>query len=122
MQRVSHARLLSEEFFVSQMLAYSDVAVFPAKIHNLVQKRIITLLKLPFEADLSGLHADLKVAVAFEKLIETQLFTGVFLEDIPILNDINQFVFTLKVSQAQNKNHLSPQSRVGFMSLAKPSV
>ena len=95
MQLVSRARLLSEEFFVSQMLAYSDVAVFPAKIHNLVQKRVIALLKLPFEANPSGLHANLKVAIAFEKLIEPQLSSSVFLEDIPILNNIYQADFTL---------------------------
>jgi hypothetical protein len=96
MRLVSRARLLSEEFFVSQMLAYSDVSVFSAKIHNLVQKRVISLLELPFEADSSGLDADIKVAVAFEKLIETQLFTGVFFEDIPILNDVNQFCVHLE--------------------------
>ena len=69
--------------------------MFPAKIHNLVQKRVISLLKLPFEANPSGLHADFKVAVAFEKLIKTQLSSSVFFEDIPILNDVYQADFTL---------------------------
>ena len=91
-QLVSHASplFLLEEVFVSQMLAYSDVAVFSAKIHNLVHKRVISLLELSFEADSSGLHANFKVAIAFKKLIETQLSSGIFLEDIPILNDVNQ--------------------------------
>jgi hemerythrin superfamily protein len=95
MQLVSRARLLSEEFFVSQVLSDSYVAVLPAKIHNLVQKRVISLLKLTFKADSSRLHANLKHAVAFKKLVETQLSSGVFFEDIPILNDVYQADFTL---------------------------
>jgi len=40
------------------------------------------------------LHSDLKFAVAFEKLVEPKLFASVFLEDIPVLNEINQSMFT----------------------------
>jgi hypothetical protein len=57
-----------------------------------------------------------------EELVETQLFPSILLKDTPILNDVNQFVVTLKVLQAENKNHLSLQSHHGFVMLAKTSV
>ncbi len=120
--RSSELPLLLEEVFVSNVLAYLDETAFLAKIPDPKKQRIIALLKLPSETNLTGLYANFIFASAFQKLEETELFAGVFLEDIPLLNDVYQTVFTLKVSQAQNKNHLSPQSRVGFVRLAKPSV
>jgi len=41
---------LLEEFFVSQLLGDADVAVSSAEIQNLVQQRVVAVLKLTFEA------------------------------------------------------------------------
>jgi hypothetical protein len=107
-------RRLLKEFFVSQVLADSDVPVFSAELQDLIQKRVIAFFKLSFEAYSSGLHPDLKHSVAAEKLIETELFAGILFKDIPVLDQIYQFVVTLKVSQAENKKYLSPKSQLGF--------
>ena len=87
--------VLFEEFFVSKMLAYSDVPVLSAELQDFVQKRIVALLKLTLKADSSRLHTNLKHTVTGEKLIETKLFPSIFLEDIPVLNDVYQADFTL---------------------------
>jgi hypothetical protein len=50
-----------------------------------------------------------------EELVETQLFPSILLKDTPILNDVNQFVVTLNVLQAENKNYLSLQRHHVFM-------
>lgn len=49
-----------EEFFVTQLLANSDVAVSSAEIQDFVQQRVIAVLKLAFEAYPSGLHTNFK--------------------------------------------------------------
>ena len=77
------------------MLADSNVPVFSAELQDLIQKRVIALLKLSLEANSSGLHPNFKHAVASEKLIEAELFTRIFFEDIPVLNEVYQTDFTL---------------------------
>jgi hypothetical protein len=88
-------RRLLEEFFVSQVLADSDVSVFSAELQDLVQKRVVAFLELSFEAHSSGLHPDLKHSIAAEKLIETELFAGIFFEDVPVLNNVYHACVTL---------------------------
>jgi hypothetical protein len=114
--------VLSEEFFVSQFLEDLDVLVAPAEILDLHEFSIVRSVKHPDEAGPARLHADFGFAVVLQKLVEPELLAGVFLEDLPVLNNIHQTLFTLKVSQAQNKNHLSLQSRLGFVKPAKTSV
>ena len=87
--------LLLEELFVSHVLADSNVPVFSAELQYLVQKRVIAFLELSFEADSSGLNADLKHSITSEKLIETELFACIFFEDIPVLNKVYQTCVTL---------------------------
>jgi hypothetical protein len=93
--------LLPEELFVSQVLAYPYVTVFSAKVQDFVQKRVVALVKLTLETDSPRLHTNLKHTVAGKKLIETKLFTSIFLEDIPILNNVYQTGFTLTYDHAK---------------------
>jgi len=85
-----HGFCLFEELLVSGCLAYSDVAVFPAEVQDLVQERVVALLKLSLETDSSRLHTNLEHSVAGEKLVETELFSSVFFEDVPVLYYVYQ--------------------------------
>ncbi len=84
--------VLSEEFFVSQFLADPYVSVSFAEIQDLVQNRICSVFVFLHEPDFAGLNANFKFAVAFKKLIKPKLLSSVFLEDLPVLNQIYQAI------------------------------
>jgi hypothetical protein len=104
------------------MLAYLYEATFSAEAKDLVKQWIIGFLEFFLEAQSSSHNANFNGSIIGKKLVETQLFACIFLEYIPVLNEIYQFAVALNVLQAKNKNHLSLKSRLGFVRLEKPSV
>jgi len=93
--------LLLEEFFVSQFLANPDLPVAPAEILDLHEFSVVRSVKHPDEADLARLHADLDFAVVLQELVEPELLAGIFFEDLPVLNNIDQTDFTLNYVAAR---------------------
>jgi hypothetical protein len=96
--------------------------VFSAKFQDFSQERIVATLKLPFETNFSSLYADFKHAVVGKKLVEALFLARVLLEHFPIINKINQYDFTLKVLQAENKKYPSLQRHDVFVALAKTCI
>ena len=64
--------------------------------------------------DSPGLHADFDFPLNADKLVKATFFPSIFLKDRPVLDKINQAVFTLTNSQAHHKNYLLPQSAHHF--------
>jgi hypothetical protein len=60
--------------------------------------------------------------VVYEKLVKPSFSPANSASTFQSLNNIHHFVVTFLVLQAKHKNHLSPQSRVGFVRLAKTNV
>ncbi len=102
-------RFLLEELVVSHVFADLDVAAFFAEIQDFGKQRVIASRELFLEADPSSLNSYLNDSVTAKELVEAQFFSSVFFEDLPVLNDIYQFVVTLHVLQAGDKNYLSTQ-------------
>jgi len=83
------------------VFANSDIPALFAEVQDSDQEWVVAAFKLFLVADSSGLYSDLKLSVAVEKLVETELFSRVFLEDAPVLNDVHQTDFTLNYVAAR---------------------
>jgi len=89
-------RSLFEEEFVSDGLAYSQVASFVfAEFQNRCQNWVSRVFEFFDEACFSGQYSDFNVFVDAKYLVKAYLVMRVFRKIFPFFNDVNQTDFTL---------------------------
>ena len=98
----------------------------PAKINNLIELLVGAVNVFFNKAKFAHQHTNLRLLFLLTCLVSTRRrftrMSSIGLYIFPVFDKINQLVVTFHVLQAEHKNHLSPQSRLGFVKPAKTPI
>ena len=89
------AILLLEELVVAHVFTDLDKAAFLAEIQDLYQEWIVAFIELFLKADPARLYPNFDDSIVAKELIKPQFFSSILSQDIPVLNNIYQFLVTL---------------------------